>query len=204
VVLPTLHEAMVEALRRSGGGWIGRDQLARVITEEDLWRRPSDGLAPPSDQLRLRARKYSHLFEVSDTAATRIRLAGRAAGSTPAQHTPKLRSSSGDSGRRRPSLDSATRVTSDEAMKARARRTRAARRFKPSGIDLLLVAEAPPAALDRYFYFTDVAEQDSLFRSIVRSTLKTEPTRADKSELLGQLRDRSIFLIDLKLDPVDG
>jgi hypothetical protein len=34
---------------------------------------------------------------------------------------------------------------------ARQRRYRAARRFRPETVRLLLVAEAPPASLDRYF-----------------------------------------------------
>jgi hypothetical protein len=67
----------------------------------------------------------------------------------------------------------------------------------------LLVAEAPPAALDRYFYFEDVPKHDSLFRHVARSLLKTDPTRDNKAELLGRLRDRGVFLIDLKRDPVD-
>jgi hypothetical protein len=36
--------------------------------------------------------------------------------------------------------------------------------FKPESVDLLLVAEAPPSTLDRYFYVPDVREEDSLFR----------------------------------------
>jgi hypothetical protein len=92
----------------------------------------------------------------------------------------------------------------DEAQRARRRRARAAEKYRPTEIKLLLVAEAPPAALDRYFYFDDVREQDSLFRYIARSILKAEPTRANKSELLGRLRDRGVFLTDLKQDPVDG
>lgn len=68
----------------------------------------------------------------------------------------------------------------------------------------MLVAEAPPAALDRYFYFEDVPQQDSLFRYVARSILKAEPTRANKAELLARLRERGVFLIDLKKDPVDG
>jgi hypothetical protein len=34
--------------------------------------------------------------------------------------------------------------------------------------------------------------------------LKVEPTRANKPELLGRLRDRGVFLIDLWPDPVDA
>lgn len=68
----------------------------------------------------------------------------------------------------------------------------------------MLVAEAPPAALDRYFYFEDVLQQDSLFRYVARSILKVEPTRSNKAKLLARLRDRGVFLIDLKKDPLDG
>jgi hypothetical protein len=96
------------------------------------------------------------------------------------------------------------RDDADVERKARRRRQRAALKYRPDVIELLLVAEAPPTALERYFYFEDVPRQDSLFRYVARSILKVEPTRANKRELLGRLRDRGVFLIDLKPDPVDG
>ena len=87
----------------------------------------------------------------------------------------------------------------------RSRRVDAAERYRPQHIRLLLVAEAPPKAQDRYFYFDDVHTQDSLFRYVARSLLPdAEPTRENKPVLLAQLRDRGVFLIDLKQDPVDG
>jgi len=64
------------------------------------------------------------------------------------------------------------------------------------------VAEAPPRALDRYFYFLDVPTQDSLFRSVVRAVLKDEPSRTEKASQLARLRDAGVFLIDLMLDPM--
>ncbi len=96
------------------------------------------------------------------------------------------------------------RAADDEQLRARRRRERAARKYRPDDVKLLLVAEAPPAALDRYFYFADVPEQDSLFRYVARAILKTEPTRNNKAELLAQLRDKRVFLIDLTRDPVSG
>jgi hypothetical protein len=54
-------------------------------------------------------------------------------------------------------------MTTGTADEARARRAEAAARYRPKAVRLLLVAEAPPSALDRYFYFEDVPEQDSLF-----------------------------------------
>jgi hypothetical protein len=88
--------------------------------------------------------------------------------------------------------------------KIRTRRREAAERYKPDSVDVLLVAEAPPGAPDRYFYFEDVQAQDSLFRYVARSILDEEPTRENKRELLAKLRDRGVFLIDLKEDPLDG
>src|SRR2546423_1064164 len=87
---------------------------------------------------------------------------------------------------------------------ARRRRERAARKYRPRRVKLLLVAEAPPSALDRYFYFEDVREHDSLFRYVAQVLLKTQPTREAKRELLSRLRDRGVFLIDLKQEPVKG
>ena len=81
-------------------------------------------------------------------------------------------------------------------------RAEAAARFKPADVRLLLIAEAPPSALDRYFYFPTVTTQDSLFRYIARLTLGTEPTRGNKAELLDELRNAGVFLIDVSLDPI--
>ena len=156
----TLHEAMAGVLHRHGGGWLDRDEIARAIAADGLYLR-HDGHAPQSDQLRLRARKYDHLFECSDTACRRIRLrqpagapAPRAATREPT--TTRRRSERSPRGAQQPEAKGADA--------ARRRRDRAARKYRPKQVELLLVAEAPPAALDRYFYFEDVREQDSLFR----------------------------------------
>lgn len=84
-----------------------------------------------------------------------------------------------------------------------ARRRQAAARYRPNTIDLLLVAEAPPSSADRYFYFTDVRQHDSLFRYVCRVILGEEPGRDDKDAALEKLMRRHVFLIDLKETPVD-
>jgi hypothetical protein len=98
----------------------------------------------------------------------------------------------------------AATVTSAVSDDARKRREAAAARHRPSEVDLLLVAEAPPSALDRYFYFEDVREHDSLFRYVARMITGEEPSRSNKADLLTQLRHSGVFLIDLKQEPVDG
>lgn len=81
------------------------------------------------------------------------------------------------------------------------RRRRAAGRHRPKHVRLLLVAEAPPAAIDRYFYFDDVRDHDSLFRYVVRGVLGVEPSRTSKASLLTDLRDEGVFLIDVAEEP---
>jgi|SRR5215218_7009160 len=191
----TLHEAMVEVLRERGG-WMYRDELAREIAERDLYRQ-RDGGPAPSDQLRLRARKYDHLFEGSDPTYTRIRLRS---GAVAQRRPPRRRSRTASTTTHSRPPAAAAQPRNAEA--ARRRRARAARKFRPDIVKLLLVAEAPPSALDRYFYFEDVREQDALFRYVARGLLGVEPTRENKGDLLGRLRDEGVFLIDVSADPL--
>jgi hypothetical protein len=84
----------------------------------------------------------------------------------------------------------------------RAVRDEAASRFKPKRVKLLLIAEAPPSSLDRYFYFPTVRTQDSLFRYVARLTLGTEPTRKNKVELLSSLQRAGVYLMDVSPEPI--
>lgn len=88
------------------------------------------------------------------------------------------------------------------AANPREARAGAAERFEPSPVRVLLIAEAPPGAKDRYFYFPSVSSHDSLFRYVARLMLGEEPTRRNKSELLGRLKELGVFLIDVCLDPI--
>lgn len=72
----------------------------------------------------------------------------------------------------------------------------AAKKYQPDKIKLLLIAEAPPKSEDRYFYYENVTEQDSLFRYVVRCVLNTEPIRDQKAEQLNALKNAGVFLID--------
>ena len=83
------------------------------------------------------------------------------------------------------------------------RRREAAAKYRPGSVDLLLVAEAPPSNGDRYFYFENVSEQDSLFRYVAKSLLGYVPDRGAKSIALGHLQAKGVFLIDLSEIPAD-
>lgn len=95
-----------------------------------------------------------------------------------------------------------TKVTVNAA--ALERRREAAARYKPDRIRILLVAEAPPADLSRYFYFEDVGTHDSLFRYVFRTVTNRQPVRESKAKDLAELKAAGVFLIDLKETPVDG
>jgi hypothetical protein len=88
------------------------------------------------------------------------------------------------------------------AKAARQRRSRAAKKYKPAKVKLLLIAEAPPNELERYFYFEDVRAHDWLFRYVAQQILGSRPTPENKPKALAQLRDQGVFLIDLGVDPL--
>jgi hypothetical protein len=79
-------------------------------------------------------------------------------------------------------------------------RQEAAQRYRPDRVDTLLVAEAPPSAPDRDFYFEHVPTQDSLFRHVVEGVLGEKPTR-DKVPWLDDLCERGWFLIHVSDEP---
>jgi hypothetical protein len=66
-----------------------------------------------------------------------------------------------------------------------------------------LVAEAPPAAPDRYFYFPAVNTQDSLFRYVVRTVLHREPHRESKGDDLEALRRAPWSMLALRFRDLD-
>jgi hypothetical protein len=88
---------------------------------------------------------------------------------------------------------------------------KARNKYKPSHISTLLITEAPPCNLDRYFYFEDVKKQDSLFLEIMgvlyadkkQRYLKKGRATEDKMELLEMFKEDGYLLLDLYEVPDD-
>jgi hypothetical protein len=86
---------------------------------------------------------------------------------------------------------------------------KARNKYKPDDIKYLFVAEAPPASLDRFFYFEDVKEQDSLFLEMMKWLIpesKNAPTpwiREHKAEFLENFKEKGCYLIDSIDFPMD-
>ena len=82
---------------------------------------------------------------------------------------------------------------------------KARNKYKPSHINRLLITEAPPCNLDRYFYFEDVKKQDSLFLEIMgvlypdrkQRYLKVGRPMEGKIELLEMFKEDGYLLLDL-------
>jgi len=86
---------------------------------------------------------------------------------------------------------------------SRAKRESASRKYRPKNVALLLVAEAPPQALDRYFYFEQVRSNDWLFRAVVKGIFGNVPSRDDKAYWLLELKRSGVYLIDASKDPLE-
>ncbi|RYZ22437.1 MAG: hypothetical protein EOO16_09125 [Chitinophagaceae bacterium] len=75
-------------------------------------------------------------------------------------------------------------------------------RYRPTALHTLLLAEAPPEALDRYFYYEDVKRQDSLFLEIMgvlyprekEAYLKGGRRTEDKAALLRRFQGDGFWL----------
>lgn len=78
----------------------------------------------------------------------------------------------------------------------------AAQKYLPAKVKLLLVAEAPPCDLDRYFYFEKVDTHDWLFRYVWEGLTGEKPNRNDKPAHLAALKAAGVFLIDLHEDNI--
>jgi hypothetical protein len=82
-------------------------------------------------------------------------------------------------------------------------------KYKPADIKVLIIAEAPPCDLDRYFYFEEVSRQDSLFLEIMGvlyPELKAQylASKRDpmlKAELLEHFQADGCWLMDLSEVP---
>jgi hypothetical protein len=78
-------------------------------------------------------------------------------------------------------------------------------KYRPREIKTLLIAEAPPCSLDRYFYFEDVQKQDSLFLEIMgvlypnekEKYLRSKRDPARKEDLLNHFKEDGFWLMDL-------
>ncbi len=81
-------------------------------------------------------------------------------------------------------------------------RTVAAARWWPPDLRLLLVAEAPPTAPDRYFYFEHVRTQDSLFRYVHKGLTGRMPSRDGKADGLAALQELGVGLVDVSREPL--
>ena len=74
--------------------------------------------------------------------------------------------------------------------------------FRPEEVSILFIAEAPPCATDRFFYFTDVTKGDSLFLYVIRTVfpelwdIPTKDLRGMKEELLYRFQEEGFYLED--------
>jgi len=79
------------------------------------------------------------------------------------------------------------------------RRKAVARPYQPKRIRLLVVAEAPPADEERYFYFEGAATTDPLFEEVCAVLFEARPA-GDKAPYLRELRRRGVFVIEAMPD----
>lgn len=88
-------------------------------------------------------------------------------------------------------------------------RARAAAKYRPVKTRILFVAESPPKALDRYFYFEEVKSGDWLWIALMKGLFpsewrRTKEERPRKRQWLSRFRDSGFWLVDAVKEPVSG
>ncbi len=83
-------------------------------------------------------------------------------------------------------------------------------KYKPENVKYLLVAEAPPNSLDRFFYYENVREHDYLFLGVSQALypgikekfLLSRRSSEIKSSILQKLKNEGFYLLDLSELPI--
>ena len=80
-------------------------------------------------------------------------------------------------------------------------------KYVPMNTNLLFIAEAPPSALERYFYFEDVQTGDSLWIELMKALYSSEfgvttKNRSKKKDWLTKFKNDGYRLIDALKEPV--
>ena len=97
-----------------------------------------------------------------------------------------------------------------ETRKAQQIREESRNKYRPRHIKLIFVAEAPPLAPDRFFYFEEVDKQDSLFLETMKVLYprhyaccgNVKAIRKNKHVFLERFRDDGYYLLDAKNTPI--
>lgn len=82
--------------------------------------------------------------------------------------------------------------------------------YKPNEVKYLLIAEAPPDSIERFFYYDNVDKKDYLFLGIVQSLypdlkdkfLASRRSSVIKNEILLKLKSDGFYLLDLSELPL--
>lgn len=186
---------MAQVLEEASGGWMDRDELARRIAEQDLYRR-KDG-SPAGDQMRLRARKRPDLFVCSDTRCTRIRLrpGGEPAAAPAETQEPEAQAVQGNS----------KDQTGDDDSTAWYENLR--NRYRPDEVDVLLIGESPPdpGAGQRRFFYAPELTHDNLYRGVAQALYGdcADFELRDKPAVLDRIKADGLWLIDAVEQPIN-
>lgn len=83
---------------------------------------------------------------------------------------------------------------------------KARQKYRPAKVRLLFVAESPPPSVERFFYYEDVREKDSLFLEMMKVLYVPDASapeiRPRKAEYLRRFREDGYFLMDALDEPI--
>lgn len=87
--------------------------------------------------------------------------------------------------------------------------TLAAEKYRPKRVRVLFVAEAPPSAVERYFFYENVDHDDWLWIALMKGLYpkewrETKTERARKRDWLRKFQENEFWLVDAVKAPLSG
>jgi hypothetical protein len=192
-----LHQAMVQVLEEAGGGWMDRDELARRIADQDLYRR-KDG--SPARATRCACAPTSG--PTSSSAAT------RAAPVSALRNRSTSMATDANVGESEPRPVKAASEDQADADDVTAWYEELRQRYRPGEVEVLLIAESPPdpgAGRRRFFYSPELSQHDNLYRGVAQALYGEERDFGpqDKPAVLDRIQADGYWLIDSVERPIN-
>lgn len=191
-------ECIDEHLTKNNLASIGPVEAAELLERNNLL---SDSKDRPGKPLRdlLRKGKLPHAYQVGGKGSSWV---------IPLSNTPNTVGSNyaQSSKRTAAKTEKSKEKIKPENIKEILKNIEEARlKYKPNLVKYLLVAEAPPESVDRFFYFENVKQHDYLFLGVAQALYPNLKDRylaegrntETKKEILEKMKSEGFYLIDL-------
>jgi len=188
-----INETLDEEIEKTGKNYLTPPEANKILEGKKLL---NNSIAHPGLPLRrlLRQGKIPHAYQIGGKGSKWRIPHSNPKNSTLLNHSPIKKNNE---------IRKSTITQENGLIEVRNKIEEAQEKYKPKKIKYLLIAEAPPENLDRFFYYSDVRKADCLFLGIMEALYPSEKQHLLqrnpdlKEKLLLKFMGEGFYLIDL-------